>query len=92
MSRKEQIESILDVQWKRNYFLTCRFDFLVCNREGIPLGVFEYNGGYHKRDDDQKFRDQFKRDVLQYLGIGLTIIDATNFKSFLNTEAFYENV
>jgi hypothetical protein len=74
-------QPILD-DWKKsgfansfNYFLTCRIDFVVADREGFPLFCVEYDGSYHD-DEKQKEKDQFKQELLAHAGISLRRISA----------------
>ena len=63
-------ESIIAEKADRWYFLTCRVDFLVCDRDGFPRLVFEYQGGGHAEEDNRK-RDALKRKFLEAAGIPL---------------------
>ncbi|MEJ2637191.1 MAG: DUF2726 domain-containing protein [Calditrichia bacterium] len=53
--------------------LTCRVDFVVCDFEGCPEFAVEYNGGYHE-DGQQTDRDEFKRRILNEVGLALRVM------------------
>lgn len=60
-----------------NYYLQCRTDFLLCDKQGVPKAVIEYQGGGHQ-EEDKKFKDEFKQRILQENGIILNLVDKYN--------------
>jgi hypothetical protein len=56
-----------------NLFMTCRVDFLICDRDGIPITAIELDGG----DPHLK---EFKRNILSMAGISVTPIKNTRIR------------
>ncbi len=72
----DAIQHLLDKNSNKfSYFLSCRLDCLVCDKEGNPKIAFEYQGGYHL-DADQKWKDELKRSILEFAGIPLHDINS----------------
>jgi very-short-patch-repair endonuclease len=67
----DYVAHILDEQWKRNYFLSCRVDFLVCDRDGFPLAAYEYDGSHH-HDEQRAEKDRLKDQILAEVGVPVT--------------------
>jgi Protein of unknown function (DUF2726) len=76
---KSDVEHLFE-QGDLNYFLTCRVDFLICERDGTPICALEYQGGYHG-DAQQAKRDEFKRRVLSAVGLPLTTVTSADLKN-----------
>lgn len=71
---RSAVEHIFTESWHSVYFLTCRADFVVCERnDGIPSLVIEYHGSYHE-EEKQKEKDSFKKAVLELVGIPIVEI------------------
>ncbi|MEJ2635555.1 MAG: DUF2726 domain-containing protein [Calditrichia bacterium] len=75
---KGAMEHLFTEPWHERYFLTCRSDFVVCDFEGYPEFAVEYNGGYHE-DGQQTGRDEFKRRILNEVGLPLRVINRQDF-------------
>ena len=59
-----------------NLFLTCRVDFLICDRDGAPMSVVEHDNG-HRGDSYLK---EFRRKVLAAVGLPVTTIKDAQIK------------
>jgi hypothetical protein len=77
---REQVEHTFSEPWHRGYFLTCRVDFVVCDPDGKPEFVIEYQGGYHQ-SADQKKKDAFKKMVLAEVGVSVRSVNSAELKS-----------
>lgn len=70
---KNTIDDILDEQWKKAYYFNSRVDFLLCDEDSRPVGVVEYNGGYHE-DESVKKKDDLKRQMCEKCGLMLEVV------------------
>ena len=77
---KDHIEHLLNGERQHDLFLKVRVDFLICNEEGKPEVVFEYNGGYHE-DPTRIEQDKFKKDLLAAVGIAVREVGSKGLKS-----------
>lgn len=69
------VEHLFDKEWHRGYFLTCRVDCVVCEQDGTPIFVAEYQGGGHESEWHRE-RDSFKKKVLGAVGLNLMEINS----------------
>ena len=79
----KDVEHLFKREWHKNYFLTCRVDFIVCDQEGIPKFAVEYQGGGHE-SEEQRVKDLFKKRVLNEVGLNLREIRKRELSSFEN--------
>ena len=66
--KTEDIKHLFTEKWHEDYFMKMRIDCVVCDDEGYPKACYEYQGGYHE-SDVQKQMDDFKKKVVQEVGI-----------------------
>ncbi|NCD07571.1 MAG: DUF2726 domain-containing protein [Spirochaetia bacterium] len=76
---KENIDHLLTESWHYNYFLTCRLDFVVTDREGVPEFGVEFQGSYHT-DGDQYKKDEFKEMLLNEVGLNIQKLTTEDLK------------
>jgi hypothetical protein len=65
---KEKVQHLFTETWQENYFLRCRFDALICDREGMPLLAVEFQSSRHEEESVAN-HDNFKKEVLASVGL-----------------------
>jgi hypothetical protein len=78
---KSQVEHLFTEEWHFSYFLKARIDCVACDSEGIPYRAFEYQGGHHK-DGEQTKKDDFKKLILEEVGLPLREVTSQDWKHF----------
>lgn len=77
---KDIIAHLFTESWHEGYFLNCRIDFVITNREGVPYLAYEYQGGYHENEEQIK-KDNFKTIILCEVKIPLKHITSGEIKN-----------